>query len=249
MPVRMVGAAAGRITWKALRSGFTSSVLRDVEPLAAHAGTPNAVLISIGQTEQMKITKMPRDRRVLDRVERERHPGERRDRLQHLDERDRARGSTSGDMPIRKPSGIATSAARPKPSADARQRVARAGCRCPCRSGRCRRTDRRGCVTTVSPICASVGKPADFASSRRVLAEQLRVLDLLGRQAGRARAPPPAASRGARSRGAAPGPASDSSDDCSFERSAGVIASDLLDREARRRTPPAWPDRTPCPSP
>ena len=59
MPVRMVGAAAGRITWKALRSGVTSSVRATFEPLAAHADTPNAVLISIGQTEQMKITKMP----------------------------------------------------------------------------------------------------------------------------------------------------------------------------------------------
>ena len=29
MPVRMVGAAAGRITWKALRTGSTSSVRRD----------------------------------------------------------------------------------------------------------------------------------------------------------------------------------------------------------------------------
>ena len=32
---------------------------RDVEPLAANAGDAEAVLISIGQSEQMKITKMP----------------------------------------------------------------------------------------------------------------------------------------------------------------------------------------------
>jgi hypothetical protein len=39
-------------------------------------------LISIGHNEQMKITKME-DRLG---VERKRHPGERRDRLEHLDE-------------------------------------------------------------------------------------------------------------------------------------------------------------------
>ncbi len=70
------------------------------------ADTPKAVLISIGQTEQMKITKIA-EAGILDRVERERHPGERRDRLQHLDERIE-RTADSGDMPIRKPSGIAT---------------------------------------------------------------------------------------------------------------------------------------------
>ncbi|MCY1548238.1 hypothetical protein D9M68_843340 [compost metagenome] len=59
MPVRMVGAAAGRITWKALRSGLTSSVLATLSQSRLTAATPNAVLISIGQIEQMKMTKMP----------------------------------------------------------------------------------------------------------------------------------------------------------------------------------------------
>ena len=59
MPVRMVGAAAGRITWKAFLSGVTSSVRATFSHSRRTFETPNAVLISIGQTEQMKITKMP----------------------------------------------------------------------------------------------------------------------------------------------------------------------------------------------
>ncbi len=59
MPVRMVGAAAGRITSKALRSGFTSSVLATLSHSRRTPATPKAVLSSIGHTEQMKITKMP----------------------------------------------------------------------------------------------------------------------------------------------------------------------------------------------
>ena len=59
IPVKMVGAAAGKITWKALRNGFTSSVLATLSHSRLTADTPNAVLTSIGQTEQMKITKMP----------------------------------------------------------------------------------------------------------------------------------------------------------------------------------------------
>jgi hypothetical protein len=43
-------------------------------------------LISIGHSEQMKMTKIAEMARVLDGVERERHPGERRHRLQDLDE-------------------------------------------------------------------------------------------------------------------------------------------------------------------
>jgi len=59
MPVTMVGAAAGKITKKALRSGCTSNVLATLSQSRLTAATPKAVLINIGQTEQMKITKMP----------------------------------------------------------------------------------------------------------------------------------------------------------------------------------------------
>ncbi|MNC70491.1 hypothetical protein D3C75_1213100 [compost metagenome] len=58
MPVMMVGAAAGRITWKALRSGPTSRVRATLSQSLRTPATPKAVLISIGQTEQMKITKI-----------------------------------------------------------------------------------------------------------------------------------------------------------------------------------------------
>src|SRR4030065_355320 len=56
MPVRMVGAAAGRITWSALRSGFTSMVRATLSHSRFTVATPWAVLISIGHSEQMKIT-------------------------------------------------------------------------------------------------------------------------------------------------------------------------------------------------
>ncbi|MNP26501.1 hypothetical protein D3C76_1193590 [compost metagenome] len=58
MPVMIVGAAAGRITRKALRSGLTSSTRATLSQSLLTPATPNAVLISIGQTEQMKMTKI-----------------------------------------------------------------------------------------------------------------------------------------------------------------------------------------------
>jgi len=57
MPVMMVGAAAGKITVNALRSGFTSSVRATLSQSRRTEATPKAVLMSIGQIEQMKITK------------------------------------------------------------------------------------------------------------------------------------------------------------------------------------------------
>ena len=56
MPVMMVGAAAGRITANALRSGDTSSVRATLSHSRRTEATPNAVLMSIGQIEQTKIT-------------------------------------------------------------------------------------------------------------------------------------------------------------------------------------------------
>ena len=58
IPVRMVGAAAGRITVKARRIGLTSSVRATLIHSCRTAATPKAVLSSIGHTEQMKITKI-----------------------------------------------------------------------------------------------------------------------------------------------------------------------------------------------
>ena len=58
MPVRMVGAAAGRMMVKARRSVPTSSVLATLSHSLRTAATPNAVLIIIGHSEQMKITKI-----------------------------------------------------------------------------------------------------------------------------------------------------------------------------------------------
>ena len=58
MPARMVGAAAGRITRKAFRSGFTSSVRETSSQSFFTLATPCAVLISIGHSEQMKMTKI-----------------------------------------------------------------------------------------------------------------------------------------------------------------------------------------------
>ena len=58
MPVMMVGAAAGRITLNAVRNGPTSSVRATFSHSLRTLPTPKAVLINIGQTEQMKITKI-----------------------------------------------------------------------------------------------------------------------------------------------------------------------------------------------
>src|ERR1700745_3462044 len=58
MPVRIVGAAAGRMMVKARRKGPTSSVRATLSHSLRTEATPNAVLISIGHNEQMKITKI-----------------------------------------------------------------------------------------------------------------------------------------------------------------------------------------------
>ena len=59
MPVMMVGAAAGRMTRTARRTGPTSSVRATFSHSRRTDATPKAVLMSNGQTEQMKITKIP----------------------------------------------------------------------------------------------------------------------------------------------------------------------------------------------
>ena len=56
MPVMIVGRRR-QDDVKARRSADLESA-RDVERFLAQAATPNAVLISIGQSEQMKMTKI-----------------------------------------------------------------------------------------------------------------------------------------------------------------------------------------------
>ena len=58
MPVRIVGAAAGKMTVKARRTGPTSRVRATFSHSLRTLATPNAVFNSIGQTEQMKMTKI-----------------------------------------------------------------------------------------------------------------------------------------------------------------------------------------------
>ena len=62
MPVRIVGAAAGKMTVRARRNGPTSSVRATFSHSLRTLATPNAVLISIGQIEQMKMTKIAETR-------------------------------------------------------------------------------------------------------------------------------------------------------------------------------------------
>ena len=140
---------------RAQRADFQRA--RDVEPFRRTAATPNAVLISIGHSEQMKITKIADRPRVLDGVERERHPGQRRDRLQHLDEGierpvDQAATCRSGSR-----AGSRPATARKIAGQHARERIARAGCRCPCRSGRCRRTGSCRCSHSFAPTSSGPG--------------------------------------------------------------------------------------------
>ena len=58
MPVRIVGAAAGKITVKARLMVPTSSVRATLIHSLRTLATPKAVLSSIGHTEQMKMTKI-----------------------------------------------------------------------------------------------------------------------------------------------------------------------------------------------
>ena len=58
IPVRIVGAAAGRMIVSACRNAPDLERARHVAPFLAHTlRTPKAVLISIGHSAQMKITK------------------------------------------------------------------------------------------------------------------------------------------------------------------------------------------------
>jgi hypothetical protein len=56
IPARIVGAAAGKITANAVRVAESSSVRATLMKSRRTLATPNAVLIKIGHSEQMKIT-------------------------------------------------------------------------------------------------------------------------------------------------------------------------------------------------
>src|SRR6185295_20341479 len=114
MTVMMVGAAAGSTTLNALRIGDTSSVRATLSHSRRTADTPNAVLISMGHSEQMKITNI--DEVALSLIV---YSASGIHASGEIGFNTWINGSnarySSGDMPIRKPRGIATSAASPKP--------------------------------------------------------------------------------------------------------------------------------------
>ena len=91
---------------------------RDVDPFLPHVGGADG---GIDEHRPQRADEDDEDRRdaaVAERVERERHPGERRDRPQHLNERDSAPGR-------RRETARARSRAAPRRSAPARSRAAR----------------------------------------------------------------------------------------------------------------------------
>ena len=134
----------------------TSSVRATLIHSLRTAATPNAVLSSIGHTEQMKMTKIAEMLEILDGVERKRHPGQRRDRLQHLDERierlaDQRRHADQEAERDRDEHREQIA------EADAARWNSRAGCRGPCRSARCRRTAASRCSHNLAPTSSGPG--------------------------------------------------------------------------------------------
>ena len=58
IPVTMVGAAAGKMTWNAVLNGPNSCVRATLTQSCLTPATPKAVFKSMGQIEQMKMTKI-----------------------------------------------------------------------------------------------------------------------------------------------------------------------------------------------
>src|SRR5690606_21298552 len=110
IPVNMVGAAAGKMTVKAVLKGVSSSVFATLRKSRLTLLTPNAVLIKTGHSEQIKITN------TEDAIE---------SWMMNSARGIQARGEMglsnwmkglnafiiSGDMPITKPDGMATTSA------------------------------------------------------------------------------------------------------------------------------------------
>lgn len=110
VPVTMVGAAAGRITVSAVRSEPSSCVRATLIQSSRTPATPKAVLMSMGQIEQMKMTKIAHA--SLSWMTKSASG------IQACGEIGRSTWMTAlsalqatGDMPIRKPSGMAGAAA------------------------------------------------------------------------------------------------------------------------------------------
>ena len=115
IPVRIVGAAAGRITKNAFRNGDTSKVFATFNSSLRTLATPNAVLSSIGHTEHIKMTKIPEiDESLIVYSAMGIHAnGEIGFRICINGLK---AAYANGDIPIKNPKGIATSIASKKPS-------------------------------------------------------------------------------------------------------------------------------------
>src|SRR5271168_532237 len=110
MPVTMVGAAAGSTTHSALRNGGTSSVRATLSQSRRTPATPNAVLTSMGHTEQMKITNTAEADELLIVYNAIGIQASGEIGFNTWMKGSKARNA-SRDMPIKKPSGTATSSA------------------------------------------------------------------------------------------------------------------------------------------
>src|SRR5262245_25046251 len=110
MPVRIVGAAAGRMIVNARRNVPTSSVLATLSHSRRTEATPNAVLIIVGHNEQLKIKKI--DERLESLIV---YSASGIQASGEIGLRIWINGSRAllikGDIPIRKPTGTATATA------------------------------------------------------------------------------------------------------------------------------------------
>jgi hypothetical protein len=122
MPVRMVGAAGRQDHQEGLAQRIHFQRARDVDPVAAHRGDAEGGVDQHRPDRADEDDEDARDVRVLQAVERQRHPRQRRDGLQHLDEGIEARYS-SGDMPIMKPTGRRHQHGQQEAQRDAAQRI------------------------------------------------------------------------------------------------------------------------------
>ena len=110
MPVMIVGAAAGSTTNNALRTGLSSKVLATSSQSLRTADTPKAVFHEHGPDRTDEDHKNRRDVAVLQGEQGQRHPGQRGDGLEHLNEGVRPASPTvtfqsesPGGLPTRQP--------------------------------------------------------------------------------------------------------------------------------------------------
>src|SRR5215813_12251468 len=114
MPVRIVGAAAGRMIVNARRNVPTSSVFATLSHSRRTEATPNAVLIIVGHNEQMQITKI--DERLESLIV---YSASGIQASGEIGLSTWMKGSSAllikGDMPMRNPAGTATAIANRYP--------------------------------------------------------------------------------------------------------------------------------------